>query len=170
MHQVEQELLDLGFELDGWAQFESLQVGRRTPESAGLELRGGRYYSTAETQSQQWGGDLDGQGGHFNYQVSISSSWQTVEIPWTSFNTPTWGDTDPSFPGAYKLVATVEVPDAYADPEACEHAFYVTQSLEGPWPKLRADGGVVAHRDHRGVPGPEALHHLAQECECDQRH
>ena len=26
-------------------------------------------------------------------QVDVSSNWTTVELPWTMFNTPTWGDT-----------------------------------------------------------------------------
>ena len=47
---------------------------------------------TAETQTTALGGDLDGMGGHFNLQVDITDAWQTVEIPWGNFNTPTWGD------------------------------------------------------------------------------
>ena len=47
---------------------------------------------TAETQTTALGGDLDGMGGHFNLQVDITDSWQTVDIPWANFNTPTWGD------------------------------------------------------------------------------
>lgn len=48
---------------------------------------------TAETQTQVFGGDLDGMGGHFNFQVDVGAEWATVEIPFASFNTPTWGDT-----------------------------------------------------------------------------
>ncbi len=48
---------------------------------------------TAETQTQTYGGDLDGEGGHFNSIVDVTSSWQTVTLTWDQFNTPTWGDT-----------------------------------------------------------------------------
>jgi hypothetical protein len=48
---------------------------------------------TAETQTQAYGGDLDGTGGHFNYVIDVTSSWQTITINWNQFNTPTWGDT-----------------------------------------------------------------------------
>jgi hypothetical protein len=71
---------------------------------------------------------------------------------------PTWGDDEQPWPSAYKRVATVEVPDAAEDGEACEHAFYVTQHLDGAWPKVRASAGVTAHADHKGTSGPEALH------------
>jgi hypothetical protein len=48
---------------------------------------------TAETQTKTYGGDLDGEGGHFHKQVDVPADWQTIEIPWTDFDTPTWGDT-----------------------------------------------------------------------------
>jgi hypothetical protein len=51
---------------------------------------------TAETQTQKFGGDLDGTGGHFNYFMDTTmnaSSYTTVKIPFSDFNTPTWGDT-----------------------------------------------------------------------------
>ena len=48
---------------------------------------------TAETQSQLYGGDLDGSGGHFNKIVPISNNWQTVQFSWAELNPPTWGDT-----------------------------------------------------------------------------
>lgn len=46
---------------------------------------------TAETQSQTYGGDLDGQGGHFNAILPLSESWETVTITWEELNAPTWG-------------------------------------------------------------------------------
>ena len=48
---------------------------------------------TAETQTQTYGGDLNGEGGHFNKQISLTSSWQTVSIPWADLQKPTWGMT-----------------------------------------------------------------------------
>ena len=48
---------------------------------------------TAETQTQLYGGDLDGAGGHFNTLVPVSSAWNTVEVAFNSLNSPTWGDT-----------------------------------------------------------------------------
>lgn len=46
---------------------------------------------TAETQSQTYGGDLDGQGGHFHTIIPVSQSWETVSITWEELNEPTWG-------------------------------------------------------------------------------
>jgi hypothetical protein len=48
---------------------------------------------TAETQTNIFGGDLEGMGGHFNLQIDVTDTWATVEIPWGNFNVPTWGDT-----------------------------------------------------------------------------
>jgi hypothetical protein len=48
---------------------------------------------TAETRPRTFGGDLDGQGGHFHHVVPLSPEWQTIEIPWSAFRRPTWGDT-----------------------------------------------------------------------------
>jgi len=48
---------------------------------------------TAETQSQLYGGDLDGSGGHFNTIVPVTNSWQTHQFTWAQLNSPTWGDT-----------------------------------------------------------------------------
>jgi hypothetical protein len=47
---------------------------------------------TAETQSQNYGGDLKGQGGHFHKIIDVTDQWQTVSIPWTDFAAPTFGD------------------------------------------------------------------------------
>ncbi len=48
---------------------------------------------TAETQSRLFGGDLVGEGGHFNKVVPVTATWQTVNIAWTELNRPTWGTT-----------------------------------------------------------------------------
>jgi hypothetical protein len=48
---------------------------------------------TSETQSRDFGGDLNGTGGHFNKVVPITSGWTTVSIPFTELNRPTWGAT-----------------------------------------------------------------------------
>jgi hypothetical protein len=48
---------------------------------------------TASTQSRRYGGDLDGEGGHFHEVVPVTSSWTTVSIPWTGLDRPTWGET-----------------------------------------------------------------------------
>ncbi|MEM7160075.1 MAG: polysaccharide deacetylase family protein [Myxococcota bacterium] len=49
-------------------------------------------FVTAETQTQVFGGDLEGEGGHFHSIVTPSAAWTTVEIPFSSLNTPAWGD------------------------------------------------------------------------------
>jgi len=48
---------------------------------------------TAETQTRKLGGDLVGEGGHFNTQVSLTPDWQTVSLAWADFNRPSWGAT-----------------------------------------------------------------------------
>jgi hypothetical protein len=48
---------------------------------------------TAETRPRRFGGDLDGEGGHFSAQVTLTSEWQTVSLSWSDFATPTWGST-----------------------------------------------------------------------------
>jgi hypothetical protein len=48
---------------------------------------------TSETQSRRYGGDLDGEGGHFNLVVPVTASWQTVSIAWADLKKPTWGAT-----------------------------------------------------------------------------
>ena len=48
---------------------------------------------TAETQTQKYGGDLAGEGGHFNKLVPVTAAWQTVSIPWSELAKPTWGAT-----------------------------------------------------------------------------
>ncbi|MCA9640543.1 MAG: polysaccharide deacetylase family protein [Myxococcales bacterium] len=59
------------------------------------ELNGKAIVSlvTAETQTRVYGGDLNGEGGHFNKQIAVTSAWQTVEIRWSDFDKPTWGPT-----------------------------------------------------------------------------
>ncbi len=47
---------------------------------------------TAETQAKTYGGDLDGQGGHFHAIVSLTEDWQTVELRFDQLSSPTWGD------------------------------------------------------------------------------
>lgn len=72
---------------------------------------------------------------------------------------PTWDDqAAATFPEGFRRVATVEVANALGDVEAAEHAFFMTQSLDGPWPALRAEGGVTAHADYQGTSGPAAQH------------
>ena len=48
---------------------------------------------TSETQSRTYGGDLDGEGGHFHKIISVTSGWTTVQIPWSGLDKPTWGAT-----------------------------------------------------------------------------
>lgn len=48
---------------------------------------------TSETQSRAIGGDLNGEGGHFNKVIPISAGWTTVSIPFAELNRPTWGAT-----------------------------------------------------------------------------
>jgi hypothetical protein len=51
---------------------------------------------TAETQTQNYGGDLMGEGGHFHKIVTVPSAWTEVRIPFSGadgFVKPTWGDT-----------------------------------------------------------------------------
>jgi hypothetical protein len=47
---------------------------------------------TAETQTQKYGGDLKGQGGHFHKIIDVSTGWTTVELKWTDFEPPNFGD------------------------------------------------------------------------------
>jgi len=61
---------------------------------------------TAETQRKAYGGDLDGEGGHFNSQVTVTNTWQTVSIEFSALNRPTWGSTtNLSSPATGKLQA-----------------------------------------------------------------
>ncbi len=48
---------------------------------------------SAQTRGRLWGGDLDGEGEHFHKQLSVTTSWQTVELVWDELDAPTWGDT-----------------------------------------------------------------------------
>jgi peptidoglycan/xylan/chitin deacetylase (PgdA/CDA1 family) len=48
---------------------------------------------TAATRPQAFGGDLQGEGGHFHALVTVTPEWHTVEIPWSAFERPTWGAT-----------------------------------------------------------------------------
>ncbi len=47
---------------------------------------------SAETQSKKFGGDLTGEGGHFNAVVEIGPAWTEVSLDFASFGKPTWGD------------------------------------------------------------------------------
>jgi peptidoglycan/xylan/chitin deacetylase (PgdA/CDA1 family) len=48
---------------------------------------------TAETRPWKFGGDLEGDGGHFHKVVPVTPEWRTVELPWNDFDRPTWGAT-----------------------------------------------------------------------------
>ncbi|HEY0715497.1 MAG TPA: hypothetical protein VGF45_22640, partial [Polyangia bacterium] len=48
---------------------------------------------SAETQSQRFGGDLKGEGGHFFAAVEVSPNWTVVSLPFSAFVRPTWGQT-----------------------------------------------------------------------------
>jgi hypothetical protein len=76
------------------SEYTGLRFRIRGSVMSGDELNGRIILSlvTAETQTVTFGGDLDGMGGHFHSQVMISDTWQTVELPWSSFMPPTWGD------------------------------------------------------------------------------
>ena len=61
---------------------------------------------SAETQTQKYGGDLKGEGGHFNFIVPVAADWSTVEITWDKFQRPTWGATTAlTMPALTKLQA-----------------------------------------------------------------
>jgi hypothetical protein len=47
---------------------------------------------TAATQTQKYGGDLKGQGGHFHKIIDVSSEWRTVELKFSDFEPPNFGD------------------------------------------------------------------------------
>jgi hypothetical protein len=80
---------------------------------------------TAETQTNEFGGDLAGVGGHFcmSAGVSFTSNWQTIQLPFTGFNSPTWGDTISLSSLAttkmqaidFGIVNTAEMVDIYLD-------------------------------------------------------
>lgn len=60
--------------------------------SSGDELDGKVVVSvvTAETQSRLYGGDLDGEGGHFHEIVTLTPGWTTVTLPFADLDRPTW--------------------------------------------------------------------------------
>jgi peptidoglycan/xylan/chitin deacetylase (PgdA/CDA1 family) len=65
----------------------------QTPDNA---LNSGKVIVSlisAETQSQRFGGDLKGEGGHFYAAVEVTPNWTVVSIPFTDFRQPTWGVT-----------------------------------------------------------------------------
>ena len=75
--------------------YQGVRFKIRGTVSATDELNGKVVVSlvTAETQSRLYGGDLDGEGGHFNKVISVTPTWQTVSIAWADLNRPTWGAT-----------------------------------------------------------------------------
>ncbi len=48
---------------------------------------------SAETQSLRYGGDRKAGGGHFHTEIPLSPEWKQVDVPFTQFRPPTWGDT-----------------------------------------------------------------------------
>jgi hypothetical protein len=79
---------------DGTA-YQGIRFRIKGTSTATDELNGKVMVSlvTAETQSRSYGGDLVGEGGHFHKLVPLSSTWQTVSIPWAEFDRPSWGTT-----------------------------------------------------------------------------
>jgi hypothetical protein len=75
--------------------YQGIRFRIRGNVTSGDELNGKVVVSivTADTQSRRYGGDLDGEGGHFHLVVPVTAGWQTVSIPWTALNRPTWGET-----------------------------------------------------------------------------
>lgn len=47
---------------------------------------------SAETQTRTYGGDLDGEGGHFHKIVDVTDTPTVVSIAWGDLSPPTWGD------------------------------------------------------------------------------
>jgi hypothetical protein len=59
---------------------------------------------SAETRARVYGGDLDGEGGHFHRVLPLTREWQKLEIPWGSLARPTWGGTTAlTAPALHKL-------------------------------------------------------------------
>lgn len=48
---------------------------------------------TADTQSRRRGGDLDGEGGHFQTRVEVTADWREVSVAWSDLQPPEWGVT-----------------------------------------------------------------------------
>jgi hypothetical protein len=63
-----------------------------TPDNPGLAGKIIVSLISAETQSQKFGGDLKGEGGHFNVPVEVGANWTQVSLTWADFGKPTWGD------------------------------------------------------------------------------
>jgi peptidoglycan/xylan/chitin deacetylase (PgdA/CDA1 family) len=63
-----------------------------TPDNPGLASKIIVSLITADTQSQKFGGDLKGEGGHFNVPVMVTPEWTMVSLTWADFGKPTWGD------------------------------------------------------------------------------
>ena len=59
------------------------------------ELTGKVFVSviTSVTRPRVYGGDLEGDGGHFHKIVEVTPEWRTVSIPWAELSRPTWGKT-----------------------------------------------------------------------------
>jgi hypothetical protein len=77
------------------SQYTGIRFRIRGSVTSSDELNGKVVVSivTAETQSRLYGGDLDGEGGHFHEIITLTPGWTTVTIPWTELNRPTWGAT-----------------------------------------------------------------------------
>jgi hypothetical protein len=73
----------------------------------------------------EFGGDLQGVGDHFcmSAGVSFTSNWQTIQLPFTGFDSPIWGDTISRSSLAttemqaidFGIVNTAETVDIYLD-------------------------------------------------------
>ena len=42
---------------------------------------------------RKYGGDLDGEGGHFTTAFTLTADWSTFEVRFADLATPAWGDT-----------------------------------------------------------------------------
>jgi peptidoglycan/xylan/chitin deacetylase (PgdA/CDA1 family) len=77
------------------ARYTGIRFRIKGSVAASDELNGKVIVSivTSETQSRAIGGDLNGEGGHFNKVIPITAGWTTVSIPFADLNRPTWGAT-----------------------------------------------------------------------------
>jgi hypothetical protein len=63
---------------------------------------------TAATRTNKFGGDLNGDGGHFHKVVPVTSDWQPVSLAFAQLDPPTWGDTSTMTSLAVKELQVIE--------------------------------------------------------------
>ena len=75
--------------------YQGVRFRMKGTSTSSAELNGKLRLSlvTAETQTKVYGGDLDGEGGHFYVDFSLAADWGSFEVRFDQLNPPNWGDT-----------------------------------------------------------------------------